>query len=114
MDNFNSVNFHPHDKVLIGNCVNYYHGCWKRRCVVSNSLDAQRMALKEDVLAMIEEASKYEVGWLKRHVEVHKMSGNEGTIEELVSWVRSVRVFNRRATKRVDQDSRNMMNAKFN
>ena len=31
IDNFNSRNVHPHDVVLIENCVTYCHDCWKRR-----------------------------------------------------------------------------------
>ena len=28
IDNCNSANFYPHNKVLIENCVKYYHDCW--------------------------------------------------------------------------------------
>ena len=42
------------------------------------------------------------------------MNVNDITIEEIVSWVRSVRVFKRRATKSVNQDIRHVMNARVN
>ena len=45
------------------------------------SPDVQRKVLKEDVLATTEEASKDEVAGLRTHVEVHKMSGNDRTME---------------------------------
>ena len=42
--------------------------------------------LKEDVLEIIEEASKDEVVGLRRHVEVNKMNVNDATIEEFFHW----------------------------
>ena len=75
------------------------------------SPDAQKKELKEDALATIEEASKDQVIGVRRHVEVCNMSENNGAIEEMMSWVRSVRVFKRRVTKSVNQHTRNMMNA---
>ena len=59
---------------------------------------------------MVEEASKDKVVGLRMHVEVHKMNENNYTIEEMVSGVRSVRVFKRIATKSVNKEIRNMMN----
>ena len=50
----------------------------------------------------------------RRHVEVHKMNEDNGAIEEMASWVRSAIVFKRRATKIINQDTRNIMNASFN
>ena len=85
MGNYNSVDFYMHDKVLIENCVKYYHNCWKRRCVVLYSQNVHKTLLKEDGLAIIEEASNDEVLGLRIHVEVHKMNRNDGTIEEMVS-----------------------------
>ena len=70
--------------------------------------------LKEDVLAIIEEASKDEVVGLRRHVEFHKMDVNDAIVEEILSWVRSIRVFKRRATKSVNRYIRNMMNVRVN
>ena len=67
---------------------------------------------KGDVLATIEEAGKDEVAGLRRHTEVHKMSGNNGAIEEIVSRARSARVLKRRVTKSANQDIRNIMNAR--
>ena len=74
----------------------------------------QRKVSKEDVLATIEEASKDEMAGLRKHVEVHKMNGNDGTIKEMVSWVRSVRVIKRRVTKSGNQDIRYMMSTRVN
>ena len=65
-------------------------------------------------MATIKEVRKDKVVGLRRHVEVHKMNVNDATIEEIVSWVRSVRVFKRRATKNVNQDIRHVMNARVN
>ena len=67
----------------------------------------QKKALKEDAI-------KDEVVWLKIHVEVHKMNGNNRKIEEMASWVRSVRVFKMREIKSVNQDIRNMMDVIVN
>ena len=42
------------------------------------------------------------------------MNGNDETIEEMVSWVRSTRVFKSRVTKSFNQEIRNMMNERVN
>ena len=76
--------------------------------------DGQKILLKEDSLATIEEVSKYEVVVLRRYAEVHKMNDNDGKITEMVSWVRSVRFFKKIGAKRENQDVRNMMNARLN
>ena len=114
MENINSVNFHPHNKVLIAHFVKYYYECWKIRCVVLHSLDVKKKLLKEDILEILEEASKDEVVGLRRHAEVHKMNDNNGIISKMVSWVRSERLFERRATKSVHKDMINMTNARVN
>ena len=51
---------------------------------------------------------------LRRNVEVHKMNGNDRSIEETVSWVRSERVLKIRATKSVNLCMRNITNARVN
>ena len=56
--NSHSVNFHLHNKFLIEHCVKHDHECWKIRRVALHSADVQKKALKEDVLAIIEEAKK--------------------------------------------------------
>ena len=76
--------------------------------------DLQKKAQKEDFLAIIEEESKDEVTELRRNAEVHKMNENNCTIAEMTPWVRSVRVFKRRSTKSINQDTRNMMNSRVN
>ena len=114
MDNSSITCFHPCNKVLTKNFIKHYHECWEIRCVALHSQDMQKKVLKEDFLAMIEEASKDEMTGLRRHAEVHKTNENNATIEEMTSWVRSVRMFKRRATKRVNQDVRNMINVRVN
>ena len=51
---------------------------------------------------------------LKIHVQVHNLSANEVSIEELLSWVRSARVFKKKAGKNKSQDIRNIINQKVN
>ena len=65
-------------------------------------------------MAIIEEASKDEVVGLRRYFEVRKMNGNDGTIEEMIPWVRHARVFKRRATNIINQGIGNMINASVN
>ena len=74
----------------------------------------QRKVSKELALVATEESSKDEVTGLRRHFEVHKISGNVRTNDETVSWERSPILLKKRATKSVDQDMRNMMNARVN
>ena len=77
-----------------------------------HSTDVQKKVLKEDVLAITRGGSKDELVELRRHFEAHKMNGNDGKIEQMVSWSRSTRVSKRGVTKRVNQDIRNMMNVR--
>ena len=58
---------------------------WKRRCAALHGLEVQKKVLKDEVLAIIEEASKEEVGGLRRHVEVHNMNVNVASMEEMLS-----------------------------
>ena len=44
----------------------------------------------------------------------NKINSNEASAEEILSWVRSVRVFKSRARKSECQDIRNMMNVIMN
>ena len=114
IDTYNIVNFYPYNKGLIENFIKNYHDYCKRRCIVLHSTDGQRKVLKEDALTKIEEASMYEVVGLKIHVEFHKMNVSNATIEDMLSRVRSTRVYKRIVIKRVNQCIRNMMNARVN
>ena len=58
-----------------------------------------RKLLKDEVLIIIEEAEKDVINGLRRHVQIHKLSVNEVSIEELLSWVRSSRVLKREQVK---------------
>ena len=114
MGNHNNINFHAHNKVLVKFCVHFYHECWKRRCVVLYNPEVQNHVLKEEILVIMEEASNEEIEGLSRHMQIHKINSNEASAEELLSWVRSVRVFKKRARKNEYQDIRNMMNVIVN
>ena len=70
--------------------------------------------LKEEALAITEDASKEELEGLRRHVEAHKMNLNDASEEETLSWMRSVRVFKKRPCKSEHQDMRNMLNSRAN
>ena len=58
--NSDSINFHLNNKVLIKQCVKFYHECWEK-CVALHSTDSHKNASKEDVLEIIEEATKDDV-----------------------------------------------------
>ena len=49
---------------------------------------------------------------LRRHVEVHSMNENVATQEEILSWVRIVRIFKKRSKKSKNLDIRNMLMAR--
>ena len=89
--------FYSHDKALVKSSVQFHHEHWKRRCVVLHNPEVQRKVLKEEVLAIMEEIEKYVVKGLSRHVQIHKLKVNEVSTEELLSWVRSARVFEKRS-----------------
>ena len=97
MENQNSINFHSHDKVLVKCCVECYHKCWKRRCVALHNLEVQKKVLKEEALDIMEDASKQELKWLRRYVEVHRLNLNVVSVEQMSSWVRSAAVIKNRA-----------------
>ena len=69
--------------------------------------------LKEDVIALLDDARKDEVKGLKRYVEVHSIDVNKATNDQLVSWIKSVKIFKKRAKKSVHQDIRNMKNMRL-
>ena len=114
MKNHNNINFHAYNKVLVKISVQFYHECWKRRCVVLHDPEVQKKVLKEEVLVIMEEASEEAIEGLNRHVQIHTINLNEASVEELLSWVRSVRAFKKRACKNKCQDIRNMLNVIVN
>ena len=69
--------------------------------------------LKEDAIALLDDARKDEVKGLKRNVEVYRIDVNEATNDQLLSWIKSVRIFKKRAKKNVHEDIRNMMNMRL-
>ena len=114
VSNQKRVDFKFYNKVTVKMCVEYFHECWKRRCIVLHEPEVQRKVLQDEVLAIAEESSKEEIVGLRRCVEVHSLSVNEVSAEEMVSWVRSARVFKKRASKNKNQDMRNMLMARVN
>ena len=114
MGNKGKIKFRQHNKVLVQSCVQYYHECWKRRCVVLHNPEVQKKVLKEESLKIMVEACKEEVEGLRRYVAVHKINLNAASVDEILSWVRSVRVFKKRACKSEHQDIRKMLNARAN
>ena len=61
--------------------------------MVLHNPEVQKKVLKEEALEIIEYARKEVIKGLNRHVQIHKINLNEASIEELLSWVRSVRMF---------------------
>ena len=51
---------------------------------------------------------------LRRYVQIYKLSVNKVSIEELLSCVRSARVFKKRACKNKSQDIKDMLNVTVN
>ena len=66
-------------------------------------LEFQNKVLQDEELAIIEEASKEDLEGLRMHVEVHIMNVNESSVNEMISWVRSVRLFNKIGNKKRNQ-----------
>ena len=111
--NEHGVIFHNYNKILIKCCVQFYVECWKRRCVRLHSPEVKMKVLKEDAMALLDDAGKDEVKGLKRYSEVNSMDLNEATNDQLVSWIKSVRIFKKRAKNNVHQDIRNMMSMRL-
>ena len=79
------INFYSHNKVIVKICIERYHECWKRRCPTLRNPEVQDKVLKDEVLAIIEEASKEEVYELRRYIEVHSMNVNNASVNEILS-----------------------------
>ena len=69
--------------------------------------------LKEDAIVLFDHVRKDEAKGLKRRVEVNSADVNEATSDQLVSWIKSFRIFKKRAKKNVHQDIRNTMNMRL-
>ena len=82
--------------------------------MVLHDPEVQKKVLKEEVLVIMEEANEEAIEGLKRYVQIHTINLNEASVEELLSWVRSVRAFKKRAGKTKSQDTRNMLNVIVN
>ena len=53
--------------------------------------------MKEDAKALLDDPRKDEIKGLKRHMEVNSLDVNEATNDQSVSWIKSVRIFKKRA-----------------
>ena len=114
MGNHNNSKFYAHNKVSVKSCVHFYHECWKRRYIVLHDPEVQQKVLKEEVEAIMEGANKEEIEELRRYVQTNAINSNLATAEEIFSWVRSIRVFKRRAQKSEHADIRYMLNVFVN
>ena len=112
MLNQNKINFHTHNKTLVKSCVQLYHEFWKRRCVVLYDPKEQMKVLQDEVLNILEKASKEEMKGLKTHVEVHAINVINESVDEMVLWVKCTRVFKSIAINILHQDMPNMLNAR--
>ena len=82
--------------------------------MVLHNPDVQKKVLKEEALAIMEEAINDEVEGLRICVEVHNVNLKSASVEEMLSWARSVRIFKNRACKSEHQYMRNMLNTRVN
>ena len=69
--------------------------------------------LKEDAIAVVDDARKGEVNGLKRHVVVIRIDLDEAANDQLFSWIKSVRIFKIIAKNNVHQNIRNMTKRKL-
>ena len=61
--------------------------------------EVQKKVSQDKVLEIVEEVSKEDIAGLRRHVEVRSLNVNGASVEEIASWVRSVRLFKKMASK---------------
>ena len=66
------------------------------------------------MVAIKEEDNKGEFEGLRSYTEVHSINKNEASEEDILSWVKSVRIFKKRANKNKNPDIRNMLMAREN
>ena len=107
------INFHHNSELLVKSFAKHYHECWKCRCVVLHAPEVQIKSLKDEVLSVIEEASKHETKRLKRYIEVRTMNVNNESACGIILWVRSARVCKTRARKSTHEEMRNMLNVRL-
>ena len=74
----------------------------------------QKKVPKDEALEIIEDESEEEVEGLRRCVELHSMSVNVSSVEEMLSWIRSTREFKKRDYKSKNKDTRNILMARVN
>ena len=72
------------------------------------------MTSNDENQIIMEEVEKEIIKGLSRCVQIHKINLNEEAVEELLSWVRNARDFNKRASKNKCQDIRNMLDITVN
>ena len=73
------------------------HECWKKRCVVLHEPEVQSKVLQNQVLAIVQALRKEEAVGLREFSEVHSMNAHEISVEEMLLWVRSVRIFKKKS-----------------
>ena len=78
-----------------------------------HSPEVQMELLKEDAISVLDDARRGEVHGLKRHVEVIRIDVDEAANYQLLSWIKSVRIFKMIAKNSVYQNIINMMKRKL-
>ena len=89
-------------------CVNLYHDCWKKRCVVLHDPSMQFIGLKNEIERAKEKYLNGSTEELKKYVDVHKIDENSTDSIHMLLWVKSERDFIKSAKKRVKQNIRNL------
>ena len=80
--------------------------------MVLHDPEVQRKLLEKEVLVIKDEAEKDLIKGLSGYVQTHRLNASEASLNEILSWVRSVREFKKRAgkNKNESQDIRNILN----
>ena len=75
-----------------------------------HNLEVQQNALKKEMEVIKEEANKEEIEGLSRCVQIYQINSNEASAEEMLSWMRSVRVFKSKDRKSEHSERWNTLN----
>ena len=88
-----NIEHQHHNKALLAMCVNFYHECWKNRCIVLHELLVKKKVLINKIEVLIEENRNANIVRMKEHVQLHEIDEEETNVVETLLWAKSTRKF---------------------
>ena len=93
------INFSQCNKVLVDHVVSLYGMCWNKRCEVLHNPEVQKQYLINEIKAIKEEGRRGVIANYNNHVNVHPISEEIETTQNLVKAPRAQEFSNRTLNK---------------